>query len=170
LIRLARRIIALGGGYLASDLEQAAKEAGRAAPSVAERYVDNGKNEFGGGTVEDEEIALDMQVIAGIVPDVRIAVYFAQNNTASLAAAIHEAVFDDVNRPTVLSISWGQCREVLAAWSKGDHASRSKDAVRLKISVTAASGDYLATAGINDGAAHVFFPSSSPYLLGCGFV
>ena len=161
-------IIALGGGYLASDLEQAAKEAGRAAPSVAERFVDNGKNEFGGGTVYDEEIALDMQVIAGIVPDVRIVVYFAQNNVASLAAAIHEAVFDDVNRPTVLSISWGSAEKYWQPGPRETMQAALQDAVRLKISVTAASGDYLATAGLDDGAAHVFFPSSSPYVLGCG--
>jgi len=95
-------------------------------------------------------------------------VYFAQNTTASLAAAIHQAVFDDVNRPQVLSISWGSAEKF---WQPGPRAAVQAalaDAVRLKVSVTVASGDLLATGGVSDGAAHVFFPSSSPYVLGCG--
>jgi kumamolisin len=34
--------------------------------------------------------------------------------------------------------------------------------------VVTAAGDQLATSGLNDGKAHVWFPASSPYVLGCG--
>jgi kumamolisin len=161
-------IVALGGGYLPSDVAAAAAQAGRPAPVVIERSVDGATNQYDGGTPRDEEIALDIQVVAGIVPAARIVVYFAQNTTASLAAAIHQAVFDDVNRPQVLSISWGSAEKF---WQPGPRAAVQAalaDAVRLKVSVTVASGDLLATGGVSDGAAHVFFPSSSPYVLGCG--
>jgi kumamolisin len=73
-----------------------------------------------------------------------------------------------VNRPQVLSISWGSAEKF---WQPGPRAAVQAalaDAVRLKVSVTVASGDLLATGGVSDGAAHVFFPSSSPYVLGCG--
>jgi kumamolisin len=43
-----------------------------------------------------------------------------------------------------------------------------KDAATLGVTVTAASGDALATDGEADGKPHVDYPSSSPYVLGCG--
>jgi kumamolisin len=42
------------------------------------------------------------------------------------------------------------------------------DAQRLRVSVVFAAGDELATGGLTDGKAHVWFPASSPYALGCG--
>ena len=36
------------------------------------------------------------------------------------------------------------------------------------VSVLFAAGDELATGGLTDGKAHVWFPASSPYALGCG--
>ncbi|HUI96637.1 MAG TPA: S53 family peptidase [Xanthobacteraceae bacterium] len=161
-------IIALGGGFLPGDVQKAADQAGRPRPVVIEKSVNGATNQFGGGTHNDEEIALDMQVIAGIVPAVRIVVYFASNTTASLAAAIHQAVHDDDNRPQVLSISWGSAEKF---WQQGPRdavQAALADAITLKVSVVAASGDLLATGGVSDGAAHVFYPSSSPYVLGCG--
>jgi kumamolisin len=161
-------IIALGGGYLPTDAQVAAAQAGRPAPTIVDRSVDGATNQYGGGTARDEEIALDIQVIAGVVPAPKIVVYFAQNTTASLAAAIHQAVFDDVNRPHVLSISWGSAEKFWQAAPRDAVQAALADAVRLRVSVTVASGDLLATGGLSDGAAHVFFPSSSPYVLACG--
>ena len=161
-------IIALGGGYLPSDVREATVRAGLPPPNVVERSVDGSTNQYGGGTAQDEEVALDMQVVAGIVPGVKIVIYFAQNTSASLAAAIHQAVFDDVNRPHVLSISWGSAEKFWPPGPRDVVQAALADAVRLKVSVTVASGDLLATGGLSDGAAHVFFPSSSPYVLGCG--
>jgi kumamolisin len=161
-------IVALGGGFLLSDLQAAAQAMGRPVPQVVEISVDGAANGFGGGTTHDEEIALDMQVIAGVVGAAKIVVYFAQNTTASLANAIHTAVFDDVHRPQVLSISWGSAEKF---WKDGPREAVQAalaDAVQLKVTVTAASGDLLATGGVSDGDAHVFFPASSPYVLGCG--
>ena len=40
--------------------------------------------------------------------------------------------------------------------------------MRLRVSVVFAAGDQSATAGLTDGKAHVWFPASSPYALGCG--
>ena len=161
-------IVALGGGYLPSDMAQAAAAVNRAAPTIVEHSVNGAGNQYGGGTRADEEIALDMQVIGGIVPAAKIVIYFAQNNIASLAAAVHDAVFDDVNRPSVLSISWGSAEKFWQPGPRETMQSALADAVTHKVSVIIASGDFLATAGVTDGAAHVTFPSSSPYALGCG--
>ena len=92
-------IVALGGGYLASDLAQALTGMGREDHAVTDQSVSGGGNRFGEDTQADQEIALDLQIIAGLLPKARIVVYFAPNTIQSLVAAINQAVFDDVNRP-----------------------------------------------------------------------
>src|SRR3974390_1402933 len=42
------------------------------------------------------------------------------------------------------------------------------DAKKAQMTVVAAAGDGLATAGLADGGAHLLFPSSSPLVLACG--
>lgn len=162
-------ILALGGGYLPSDLAAAAKSMNRPLPLVVDCPVDGVSNLFGGGEPADEEIALDLQVVAALAPSARIAVYFGENNIRSLAGSIRQAISDDVNRPRVLSISWGSAERF---WTEPDRdavESALADAARLGITVVAAAGDMLATAGVDDdGRAHVLFPASSPLVLACG--
>jgi len=80
---------------------------GRRPPIVSDQPVGGVTNQFGGGSRDDEEIALDLQVLASLLPGARIVVYFTGNTAEALANAIDQAVRDDVNRPQVLSISWG---------------------------------------------------------------
>jgi kumamolisin len=161
-------IIALGGGYLPSDLAIAMEKMKRPLPLVVDCAVGGVTNSFGGGEPADQEIALDMQILAGIVSGARIAVYFAANNTQSLAAAIEQAISDDVNRPQVLSVSWGSAEKFWTGSALDAVHAALADAVKLRVTVVAAAGDLLATAGIQDRAAHVLFPASSPYVLACG--
>ena len=161
-------IIALGGGYLASDLAAAAAASGRPLPQVVERSVGGAANSFGGGTLADQEIALDMQIVAGILPAARIVVYFADNTTQALADAISQVVFDTADAPQVLSLSWGGIEEFWTDPARNAVQAALADAVRTRLTVIAAAGDELATAGASDGEAHVWFPSSSPYVLACG--
>jgi kumamolisin len=163
-------IVALGGGFLTSDLSQSAAGTGRPVPVVVEQSVAGASNDFGSAEhpEADEEIALDLQVLAAIVPGARIVVYFAPNTAAGLAEGIHQAVFDTVNRPQILSISWGSAEKFWNPAARDAMQAALADAVRLRLTVTAAAGDLLATGGLSDDAAHVFFPASSPYVLGCG--
>jgi kumamolisin len=161
-------IIALGGGYLKSDLEAAVAGMGRPAPVVVDQSVGAATNSFGGGTYADQEIALDLQVLAGLLPRARIVVYFAPNTAQGLADAVHQAVFDDQNRPSVLSISWGSAETYWTPIAREALQSAFADAARLRVTVVAAAGDELATSGLIDAQAHVWFPASSPYVLGCG--
>ena len=161
-------IIALGGGYLPADLAAAAKGMNRPLPMVVDCPVNGTTNLFGGGQPSDEEISLDLQVVAALVPSARIAVYFADNNLRGLTDAIRQAVADNVNRPRVLSISWGSAEEFWAQSDRDAVESAFTDAAKLGITVVAAAGDYLATAGLQDDQAHVLFPASSPLALACG--
>jgi kumamolisin len=162
-------IIAMGGGYLQSDLDTALIRMGRQPRGVIDQSVGGATNRFTDGTLQaEQEIALDLRVVAGLLPNARVVVYFTSNTAQALADAIQQAASDHANRPRVLSISWGSPefywtdprREVLCA--------ALCDAVRVGISVVAAAGDQLAICGMTDGKAHVWFPASAPYVLGCG--
>lgn len=161
-------IIALGGGYRPEDLKAAASAMERPLPMVVDCPVAGASNLFGGGTAFDEEIALDLQIVAGLVPSARIAVYFAPNNIANLVLAVRRAIADDVNRPRVLSISWGSAELFWSDDARNAAESAFEDAAKAGISIVAASGDNLATAGLMDGEPHVLFPASSPFALACG--
>lgn len=161
-------IIALGGGYQPADLSAALAGMGRVSPTVVDASVSGVTNQYGDGTRDDEEIALDLQILAGLLPTARIVVYFAPNTTRGLADAVHQAVFDEVNRPQVLSISWGSAEKYWTPDGRDAVQAALQDAVRRQVSVVAAAGDELASSGVTDGKAHVWFPASSPYVLGCG--
>jgi kumamolisin len=161
-------IIALGGGYLRSDLTKALAGMQREDRTAIDQSVSGSGNTFGGGTQADQEIALDLQIIAGLLPKARIVVYFAPNTIQSIIAAVNQAIFDDVNRPQVLSVSWGSAEKFWTVPGRDAMQAVLADAQRLRVSVVFASGDELATAGLTDGKAHVWFPASSPYALGCG--
>ena len=161
-------IIALGGGYLQADLDAATAAMQRPPANVVDQSVAGATNAFGGGTLADQEIALDLQILAGLLPKARIVVYFAQNSIQYVADALHQAVWDDVNRPQVLSVSWGSAEKFWTPDARDTVQAALADAVRLNVSVAFAAGDELATAGLTDGKAHVSFPASSPYVLSCG--
>jgi kumamolisin len=161
-------IIALGGGYLPEDVKTAATAMGRPTPLVVDCPVNGVNNAFGGGTPFDVELALDLQIVAGLVPSARIAVYFAPNHINSLAEVVRQAISDTENRPRVLSISWGSAEKFWTGPARDAVESAFAEASNLGISIVAAVGDALATAELEDGLAHVLFPASSPLVLACG--
>jgi kumamolisin len=159
-------VVELAGGYAAGDLAAAAQRMDVALPKVTDVGIAGGANAFGQGTSADREVALDLQVVAGAAPGAAIAVYFAP--WEKFADAVLDAVHDNRRKPTVLSISWGVAE---SAWMPDELAIMNRalrDAAQLGITVTAAAGDALATDGQFGARAHVDFPASSPYVLGCG--
>lgn len=162
-------IIALGGGYLPSDVIEACRRMGcPAAPAVVNLSVGGATNQYGGGTSFDEELALDLQVVAGTARGARIVIYFAGNRVENIAAALHQALFATAERPQVITLSWGSAEKFWHDDVREATQAALRDAVRLNVAVVAAAGDDLATGGVPDGEAHVFFPASSPYVLACG--
>jgi kumamolisin len=165
---LCAGIVAGGGGYQPDDLAAALNAMGRKPPTVIDQSVGGVTNQFGGGTIYDKEIALDLQVLAAVLAGARIVVYFAGNTAEALANAIEQAVRDEINRPQVLSVSWGSPEFYWTAPRREVVSAALCDAARLGITVVAAAGDQLATCGMSDGKAHVWFPASSPYVLAVG--
>jgi len=102
------------------------------------------------------------------MPGGRIVVYFANNTADGLAAAIDQAARDTTNQPQVLSVSWGSPESYWTKPRRDVVCATLSDAMRLRVSLVTASGDQLATCGMTDGKAHVWFPASAPYVLACG--
>ena len=161
-------IIELGGGYLDSDNTAAFSAMGLPVPKVTAVGVSGGSNAPGDPGGADGEVALDIQVAGGVAPGAVIAVYFAPNTSQGFVDAISQAVHDTKNRPSVISISWGSAETNWTAQARAAMNAALKDAATLGVTVCAASGDGLATDGESDGKAHVDFPASDPYVLGCG--
>ncbi len=163
-------ILELGGGFNAADTDQAFAAMGLSSPSVVAVAVSGGSNHPGKDTDADGEVALDIQGAGGVAPGARLAVYFAANTDQGFVDAISQAAHDQANAPSVVSISWGSPEDAWTAQAVAAMTSALQDAADLGLTVTAASGDGLATDGASDGKAHVDFPASSPLVLGCGGV
>jgi kumamolisin len=159
-------IIALGGGYSPDDLQQAAEANGHQPPDVQDHKVSGIGNILGYDPAADQELALDIQVLAGLLPSAQIQVYFAANNEDGLTAALRKAVSD--NQASVVSISWGSAESLWPDGLRAAAQSALEDAGKQKMTVVAAAGDHLAAGGLKDGAPHVLFPASSPLVLACG--
>jgi phospholipase C len=161
-------LIELGGGYAASDTKTAFKAMGLAPPTLIAVSVDGGKNKPKPDDGANGEVALDIQVAGGAAPGAAIVVYFAPNTDAGFVDAITQAAHDTTNKPNVISISWGSAESQWTQQAIDSMNSALQDAAVLGVSVFVASGDNLATDGVSDGKAHVDFPASSPWAVGCG--
>ncbi|MEW9583506.1 protease pro-enzyme activation domain-containing protein [Paraburkholderia sp. DGU8] len=161
-------IIELGGGYNAADLKSYFASLGVASPTVKSVGVDQGGNHPSGDpNGPDGEVTLDIEIVGAIAPASTIAVYFTQNSDAGFIDAVSRAVHDTVNKPSVISISWGAPESSWTSQSLKAFNSVLQSAAALGVTVCAASGD----SGSSDGAVggdQVDFPASSPYVLACG--
>ncbi|MFL6604792.1 MAG: protease pro-enzyme activation domain-containing protein [Steroidobacteraceae bacterium] len=161
-------LIELGGGFTPADTATAFRAMGLSPPTVVAVSVDGGQNTPTPDDGADGEVALDIQVAGGAAPGARLAIYFAPNTDAGFVDAITAAVHDRTNRPTVVSISWGSAEANWTEQALQTMNTAFQDASSVNVSVFAASGDNLSADGVDDGRAHVDFPASSPWAIGCG--
>lgn len=166
-------LIELGGGYRSTDLTSYFGQLDIAPPTVVAVSVDGGSNQPGGGADgPDGEVLLDIEVAGAIAPGAEIAVYFANNTDAGFIDAVSQAVHDTVNRPSVVSISWGGPESSWTAQSMQSFNEVLQEAAVLGVTVCVAAGDGGASDGTtgSQGKAslEVDFPASSPYVLACG--
>jgi kumamolisin len=165
-------IVELGGGYRATDLRAYFQQLGIPLPQVVSVSVDHGRNRPGGANSADGEVMLDIEVVGAVAPAARIAVYFAPNTDQGFLDAITTAAHDTVNRPSVISISWGapEVDWTQAATQAMDQAFQA--AAAMGVTVYCAAGDNGASdfppgPGSQPGN-HADFPASSPHVAGCG--
>jgi kumamolisin len=161
-------IIELGGGYRTADITAYFKALGQKPPKVVTVSVDGGKNKPTNSNSADGEVMLDIEVAAAVAPGAKIVVYFAPNTDQGFIDAIATAVHDTVNKPSVISISWGAAESNWTAQAMNALDAACQSAAALGITITAATGDNGSTDGASDGLNHADFPSSSPHILACG--
>lgn len=161
-------IIELGGGYRSSDLNTYFKSLNLKTPVVSAVAVDGGANKPGVDKNSDGEVMLDIEVAGAVAPGARIVVYFAPNTDQGFHDAITTAVHDAVNKPSVVSISWGGPEDTWTQQARDAMLAAVTDAAAVGVTVTAAAGDDGATDGVSDKKLHVDLPASLPPVLACG--
>jgi kumamolisin len=164
-------IIELGGGFSPADLKTYFQNIQvTVTGSLTAVAVDNGSNQPGGDA--DGEVMLDIEVASAVAPGADIAVYFTPDATdKSFLDAVENAVHDQANAPSVLSISWGGPEASATDSFSTQMDATMQDAAALGITVCVASGDNgAADEGPNewDGLAHADSPASSPHVLAVG--
>lgn len=167
-------LLEFGGGFVQSDLSTFFGGLGQSVPRITAVPVDGATNSPGINLGSDQEVALDISVAGSVAPGASLAVYFAPYTEQGWVDAIATAVHDTVNKPSVLSISWGWAEFETAlglAWTQAamDAVNASlQEAVALGVTVLAAAGDSGTDCQIGDGQVHVLYPASDPFVTGCG--
>jgi kumamolisin len=152
-------VIELGGAVNAADLKAAGIDSSR----VHSKSVAGGKPKSDGPNGADGEVALDVQIIAELLPEADINVYDCPNTDAGFLAGFQAAHADDV---TAISVSWGGPE---SAWSKASALAISAEIAACKadgINVYCASGDQGSKDGTRANVAD--FPASAPDAIACG--
>ena len=171
-------IAEFGGGYFAEDTSAYCTKFHRTTPNVQAISVDapaytlqqilalplqQRKEALGDAT----EVMLDVEVVAGLCPAANISVYFSTFDEQGWVDLLNEVI---AARPVALSCSWGLAEED-SNWSASAISSisdRLNAARLLGITICVSSGDDGSGDQLDDGKAHVDFPSSSPFVLGVG--
>lgn len=162
-------LIELGGGYNPADLTTYFQQLKLPVPQVTSVSVDGSNNApTGDPNSADGEVELDIEVAGAIAPGAHIVVYFAPNTDRGFVDAITTAVHDATNKPSVISISWGSAEDQWTDQSRQTMDQAFQTAAALGVTVCVAAGDSGSSDGETDGLAHVDFPASDPYVLGCG--
>jgi kumamolisin len=154
-------LVELGGKVNQNDLKQFFAEIGIKKPRIVEVGTpppSTGSTEL----INNAEVALDLEVAGALAPQARLVVYYG----STLIEALQAAVGDEVNKPTVLSISWAGSEFNYSADEVQQMNLLLYQASILGITIVAASADHGAYNGLS--MPNVSLPSSSPLVLGCG--
>jgi len=159
-------VLEFGGGYTQDNLTLTFNNYGVPVPQTVNFSVGGAANNPDDSSAS-QEVVLDIAVLGGVVPNAKIVVYFAPNSLNSFYNCFNAAIFDQVNSPSVLSLSWGA---IETAWGFNGLNLNNLflQAIALGITIVTATGDYGSKAYASDPVYSVQFPSSSPYVLACG--
>ncbi|MFI5155449.1 MAG: protease pro-enzyme activation domain-containing protein [Chitinophagales bacterium] len=161
-------LIELGGGYRAADMKNYFSHLGLKMPVIKSVSVDGALNTPSTPDSADGEVALDIEVAGAVATGSKIVVYFAPNTDKGFLDAVTTALHDKVNKPSVISISWGASESQWSEQAMQNYNQTFMSAAALGVTITVAAGDNGSSDGQQDGMAHVDFPASSPYVLACG--
>ena len=161
-------IIELGGGSSTTDLTNYFISLGITPPKIVIVSVDNATSQPDISFSANSEVMLDIEIAGAIAPAASIVVYFAPNNNKGFIDAITTAIHDTVNKPAVISISWGESETLWTPQAMTAFESVFVDAAAMGITICAASGDKGSSDSIDTEIISVDFPASAPHILGIG--
>ena len=156
-------------GSIRTDLKTYFSNLGVPNPKVSSVSVDHAANRpTGNPDGPDGEVMLDIEVAGAVAPKAKIVVYFTPNTSQGFLDAITHAIHDTVNKPSVISISWGGPESTWTAQAIQQFDQAFQAAAAMGVTICVAAGDNGSSDGVSDGQAHVDFPASSPNVLACG--
>ncbi|MGA8671006.1 MAG: S53 family peptidase [Terracidiphilus sp.] len=161
-------IIELGGGYRMADTREYVESLGLPPLCIKSVTVNHAHNRPSTSQSADSQVMLDIEVAGAVAPGASIVVYFAPNTAQGFQEAISTAVHDQLNKPSVLSIGWGNAEANWTHQSMENFHQVAHEAALLGITVIASCGDNGASDGMDDGKNHVDFPASCPHVLAVG--
>ena len=161
-------LIELGGGSRAADIKAYFSGLGITAPKVTIVPVDKAKDKPTTANSADGEVMLDIEVAGAVAPGAAIAVYFAPNTDRGFLDAVTTAINDAVNKPSVISISWGGAEVTWTQQAMTAFEQAFTDAAAMGVTICVAAGDNGSTDGQTNGTQNVDFPASAPHALACG--
>ncbi|MGA0602496.1 S53 family peptidase [Caulobacter sp. KR2-114] len=168
-------LLEFGGGVETDDVAAYFKALKLPEPVVQVIAIDGVDTDPQADPDSTGEVMLDIDVAGAMAPGAKLAVYFSTFDEKGLIDALSAVIADTVNKPSVVSISWGwdenQKFQTDILWSPAaiDHVNHSfLAAAHLGITVCVSTGDDGSEAQMRDGRAHVNFPATSPYVLAVG--
>jgi kumamolisin len=165
------------GGYDASTLKKYFQTTlGQTAPDLVDVVVQGPGNQPGNGSNPDDstpEVLLDLCIVGSLASGAKIAVYFTEFTEEGWVNAIKAAVNDTTNRPSVISISYGnpeddQQQGLWMAQTVTLINDTFQQAAQQGITICCASGDSGAADEPGGTVDHVDFPASSEWVLAVG--
>jgi kumamolisin len=162
-------ILELGGGGRWRDLRRYFNDLGLQTPQIQAIGVGGGGNApTGNPSGPDGEVMLDIEVAGAVANGANYVVYFAPNTSAGFFQGINAAIHDTVNRPSILSISWGGPERTWTKLEMFAITEAFRAAALMGISVFVAAGDSGSSDGVSGTSPHVDFPASSTWATACG--
>ena len=174
-------IAEFGGAFFPDDLATFCRQIGRPVPNVQQVGV-------GVAPLSEQEVMqlpaaqrqqvldmsgevnMDVQIIAGLCPAANIVLYFSTFDEKGWVDLIAKIIDGQPESPVAVSVSWGLAEDA-PDWSPAARTAineRLQAASALGITFCVSSGDDGSGDQVNDGAAHIDFPASSPYALAVG--
>jgi hypothetical protein len=132
-----------------------------------------GSNNGGVNPDADGEVTLDICVAAAVAPGATIRVYWGADQTSpSDWVAVLNAILSEpaATLPQAVTNSWVLMfgDDFLSTSQAGEVSKKFQDLATIGVTMFSASGDDGARAGGRDGAQHVQYPGSDPWLTSCG--
>ena len=161
-------ILSLGGRLDREGLAQYCGNLNIEIPQVFEVPVDGAPPQLGDQLDEDAEVALDVHVIAALVPNASIVSYMVCNTSRGFIDGLARAIYNESLPASTIAISYGAPEKTWTGQAISAIDDLLKDAAALNITVCCASGDLGSSDGVPGDKFNVDFPASSPHVLSCG--